>query len=152
MKNEGSSDWKFELDALKSELDSTQCRTLDRVIEAHQTLLNKKYRITVEDLCAFVTAISGAVLRDKLGLDVRVGNYIAPRGGPEIRRRLKFLLRNIEWGSGLRNPPGLRGFASLHRWQRPIGAGAVALADQREPPAVLADLLLSHPQPTQELK
>lgn len=34
----------------------------------------------------------GHCLRDKDGLDVRVGNYVAPRGGPEIRTRLLELL------------------------------------------------------------
>lgn len=31
-------------------------------------------------------------LRDRVGLDVRVGNHIAPAGGPEIRSRLADLL------------------------------------------------------------
>lgn len=36
-----------------------------------------------------------AVLRDKIGLDVRVGSHIAPRGGPEIREDLNILLLRV---------------------------------------------------------
>jgi hypothetical protein len=35
-------------------------------------------------------------LRDKAGYDVRVGNHIAPKGGPRIERELKELLATIE--------------------------------------------------------
>lgn len=37
----------------------------------------------------------GNRLRDNAGLDVRVGSYVAPRGGPEIRQRLVKLLDDI---------------------------------------------------------
>lgn len=49
--------------------------------------------VTVEELNRFVSVYQpGAVLRDKAGLDVRVGRHIPPRGGPEIRTRLEGLL------------------------------------------------------------
>ena len=35
-------------------------------------------------------------LRDRPGLDVRVGNHIAPAGGPKIRTELAFLLSKVE--------------------------------------------------------
>ena len=47
-------------------------------------------------ICDLVAAVGvhqpGARLRDKVGLDVRVGNHIAPPGGPEIRVRLENIL------------------------------------------------------------
>jgi hypothetical protein len=41
----------------------------------------------------------GMPLRERLGMDVRVGNYIAPAGGPTIVRRLNTLLRRMRAGS-----------------------------------------------------
>ena len=50
-------------------------------------------RIEVQNLCAVVSAFQpGAVLRDRPGLDVRVGDYFPPRGGPDVRDRLEELL------------------------------------------------------------
>lgn len=37
-------------------------------------------------------------LRDRAGMDVRVGNYVAPLGGPNIYRRLNILLSNANGG------------------------------------------------------
>mgnify|MGYP006371566829 FL=1 len=49
--------------------------------------------IHVETLERFVAACApGHRLRDAAGLNVRVGNYIAPAGGPEIRTALESLL------------------------------------------------------------
>lgn len=47
-----------------------------------------------------------AVLRDKAGLDVRIGGYIPPRGGPEIVEDLNILLLRV---SAIVNP--------LHPWK-----------------------------------
>lgn len=44
---------------------------------------------------AFVSVIAAARLRDQVGMDVRVGSHIPPRGGPEIRERLRRLLDDI---------------------------------------------------------
>jgi hypothetical protein len=52
--------------------------------------------LTLQDLNDVQQAFApGHDLRDRLGLDVRVGNYIAPAGGPEIRERLINLLIGI---------------------------------------------------------
>ena len=49
--------------------------------------------VTIEELIQFVSVYQpDAVLRDRPGLDVQVGGYIAPRGGPEIRERLQKIL------------------------------------------------------------
>lgn len=49
--------------------------------------------ISVGNLSQFVGVCQpGAVLRDKVGLDVRVGTYFPPKGGPHIRLALNQLL------------------------------------------------------------
>lgn len=52
--------------------------------------------VTAPDLVKFVKVYQpNAVLRDKKGLDVRVGNYIPPEGGANIRKELNTLLDRI---------------------------------------------------------
>lgn len=54
-------------------------------------------RPTVERLQAYVGVVApGHRLRDKRGLNVRVGDHIAPPGGPEIRDRLVDLLATLD--------------------------------------------------------
>jgi hypothetical protein len=63
-------------------------------IAAHHMILNAP-ELTVDHLEEFVAAVQpGARLRDKPGFNVRVGDHIAPPGGPEIRIRLRKLLRS----------------------------------------------------------
>lgn len=55
-------------------------------------------RIEIVDLCNLVSVFQpDAVIRDKVGLDVRVGNHIAPRGGPGINPRLRVVLDEMRW-------------------------------------------------------
>ncbi len=64
---------------------------LPHEIEAHKKLL--AYLVTVAALKDFVSTIQpGAVIRDRPGLNVQVGNHIAPSGGPEIVVELENLL------------------------------------------------------------
>ncbi len=64
-------------------------------IHAHEQLLEKP-ALTAADLEMFVALIQpGARLRRRVGMDVRVGGYIAPRGGPEIEAALEELLRGV---------------------------------------------------------
>ena len=57
-------------------------------IDAHLKILNL-VTLTVADLCEFVSVVApGHVLRNEIGLNVRVGNYIAPPGGMEIEGAL----------------------------------------------------------------
>ena len=64
-------------------------------IEAHKHFLGKS-SITIPDLVHFVCSIRpGAFLRDRVGLDVRVGNHFPPRGGPGIEIELKDLLTRV---------------------------------------------------------
>ena len=54
----------------------------------------------------------GAKLRDKTGMDVRVGNHIAPPGGPDIRTRLAGLVGSA---NTLKEPYGVHcAFERLH--------------------------------------
>lgn len=51
---------------------------------------------TTADLEAFVDIIApGHVLRDRAGLDVRVGDHIAPPGGAAIRAELNHIMMGI---------------------------------------------------------
>ena len=53
-------------------------------------------KITAAELQNFVAVYQpDAVLRDRVGLNVRVGNHIPPRGCPEIRERLAELLERV---------------------------------------------------------
>ena len=66
----------------------------DREINAHLHVLAAD-EVTVDLLERFVAAVQpGAKLRRREGMDVRVGDHIAPRGGPKIERRLTTLLAN----------------------------------------------------------
>jgi len=61
-------------------------------IKAHKEFIDLEY-VAAFDLERFVIVVQpGAVLRDKVGLDVRVGSHVAPAGGPGIRERLETLL------------------------------------------------------------
>lgn len=65
---------------------------------AHAAFL-AAYEIDVRELCAFQGAIApGKPLRDASGMNVRVGNHIAPAGGPDIPLRLADLLDDINRG------------------------------------------------------
>jgi Fic/DOC family len=73
-------------------------------LDAHATFINKMFPMTA-DLEAFVAIIApGHRLRDQYGLDVRVGNYIAPRGCPEIRTSLDTLLARVHEGADMYHP------------------------------------------------
>lgn len=66
-------------------------RATEAEVEAHEVFLSSK--ATTDDLCSLVSVCApGHVLRDRPGLNVRVGNYIAPAGSPEIRTSLDAIL------------------------------------------------------------
>ena len=73
-------------------------------IQAHIIFINKAFPNTA-DVEAFVLAIApGHRLRDKHGLDVRVGDHIAPRGCAEIRTALDTFMSRIADGADLYHP------------------------------------------------
>ena len=65
-------------------IEGIQRHDVQEDLMAHERFLMKG-RVTVQDLERFVgTVAPGHVLRTQPGQDVRVGNHIAPRGGPDI--------------------------------------------------------------------
>lgn len=55
--------------------------------------------VTLADMQRFVSIYQpGAKLRDKLGLDLRVGNHYPPRGGPHIAEQLNCILHDAASG------------------------------------------------------
>jgi len=61
-------------------------------LEALEYFLSLPY-VAIEDLQDYISKIQpGAVLRDKFGLNVRVGAYRPPEGGPDIYGSLSLLL------------------------------------------------------------
>lgn len=65
----------------------------DAEVQAHIDFLNAKH-IGVREIEQFVSVVQpGAVLRDRIGLNVRVGAHHPPMGGPDIRLNLESLLQ-----------------------------------------------------------
>ena len=69
--------------------------TEDEIVSTIHFINNKNP--TIDDLIALVKVYQpDAELRNKKGLDVCVGNYIAPAGGPIIETALKALLSELQ--------------------------------------------------------
>lgn len=52
--------------------------------------------VALDELCEFQAFVApDRPLRTKPGMNVRVGNYVAPEGGPNIQKRLDIILRKI---------------------------------------------------------
>lgn len=66
----------------------------EQEFHVHKMLLTTK-QITVQDVEAFVYVVAGAPIRDKLGMDVRVGNHVAPPGSPNIVLDLEKILQSV---------------------------------------------------------
>lgn len=68
-------------------------------IGAHERFLQlfQVHATTLGDLQAVIAP--GKPLRERVGMNVRVGNHIAPDGGPTILRRLQVLLRKANKGA-----------------------------------------------------
>ncbi len=63
-----------------------------RELDATQAFLTLE-RLTVRDVCALVNVYApGAELREHVGMNVRVGAHVPPRGGPIMRDWLTDLL------------------------------------------------------------
>lgn len=73
-------------------------------IGAHEDFLRTSAACLEEKtLCDFVAVVApGNLLREKAGMDVRVGNHIAPRGGPKISDDLIDIL--VECAEGFGDP------------------------------------------------
>lgn len=67
----------------------------DAELAEHQQFIRLD-EVTVEDLERFVSVVaSGHVIRDREGLDVRVGRHVAPPGGPDTVFRLEEILSEL---------------------------------------------------------
>jgi len=83
-------------------LESNKIERINKVSEQEITaalhFLNLE-ELSIEDVEKFVSITAPtAVLRDKLGSDVMVGDYLPPRGNPRIRLLLSTLLEQINTG------------------------------------------------------
>lgn len=84
-------------DTTKFVIESNRIEGIQRTPKAAEIAEHERFmelnKVTVEELERFVKVYQpNATLRDKAGLDVRIGNHIPPRGGPEIRERLQALI------------------------------------------------------------
>ena len=59
-------------------------------MDAHELFLATP--VSVDSLGVFVEIVAGAELRDKPGMDVRVGNHVPQSGGSGVRIRLEYFL------------------------------------------------------------
>lgn len=88
-------------------------------VRAHKQFLASK--ATLNDLLALLWVLQpNAVLRDRVGLNVYIGNHIPqggpPQGGPDIRSGLEALLATVIFTPYLQGPPYERhlAFEALH--------------------------------------
>lgn len=63
-------------------------------LSAHKTLLVVR-KMRVDALQQFVHTVAGAPLRDRPGMNVRVGPHLPPPGGPHVREALEDLLSRL---------------------------------------------------------
>ena len=71
---------------------------LSSEIDAYMVLLQQEH-VTIPALQAFVSVIRhGAILRDTIGLDVQIGDYLPPLGGPEVVHELRSILARVSDG------------------------------------------------------
>lgn len=64
-------------------------------MNAHRTFLRRE-SLSVAHIEQFVNVVAGRELRDREGLDVRVGSHLPPAGSPQVRYVLGTLLGLIE--------------------------------------------------------
>lgn len=85
---------------------------LNRQFDALGELLSRP-KVSTDDLALFRTVIQpNAVIRDRPGLDVRVGNHCPPPGGPAIVTALKDIVGDANLGE---HPYGIyHRFETLH--------------------------------------
>lgn len=67
-------------------------------VESHRVILEAP-AVTVRLLAGFVWEVARAPLRDRPGMNVRVGNHLPPPGGPFISEALEGVLRTEQWES-----------------------------------------------------
>lgn len=63
-------------------------------VEIHRWLLGLN-QITTGALASFVAVVAEAPLRDKVGMDVYVGDHVPPAGGPDLKDKLEQFLERV---------------------------------------------------------
>lgn len=92
------SDWLIDFVKESNLIEGIARKVRDDEIQAHTVLLSKP-TVSVADLELFVSVVAaGKVLRDRLGMNVRVGSHVAPAGGPGIREGLTSILDCVAAG------------------------------------------------------
>lgn len=88
-------DWLKSFVAESNRIEGITRAPTKKEVAAHARVLSRP-AIFIDDLSGFVQSVApGHTLRDKVGLNVRVGRHIAPAGGPDVPVRLEAILRNI---------------------------------------------------------
>jgi hypothetical protein len=92
-------DWKEKFLIENSKIEGITL--VDAQIGAQETMLSFFLTLPVVRLhhvCAAAHLFAGTKgrLRDRVGDDVMVGDYVAPKGGPEVRESLELLVREVE--------------------------------------------------------
>lgn len=86
----------------------------DEVLVATCEEFLRKYKLTVNDVIDANRAFAPhAQLRERVGMDVRVGNHFPPRGGAHVRSNLAVMLGDVMDTEG-RSRTVHRDFESLH--------------------------------------
>jgi hypothetical protein len=97
-------EWMNEVNSSKTEIDfireSNRIEGIFREPTKEEIEEFKRFmaleKVTIEDMKTFVSVYQpNARLRDVIGYDVRVGNYIAPRGGADIYYALQRILEEV---------------------------------------------------------
>ena len=84
----------------------------ERDIRSHEDLLNEP-KLTAECVVTFVARVAEAEVRSQPGMDVYIGNYYPPKGGPKIWSQLVTLCQIANGGNI--SPYNLhREYESLH--------------------------------------
>ena len=90
--------------------ESNKIEGITRYNEQEQIAAAEKFlqleSVRMSDLLEFVFVIQpNAQLRNRVGLDVRVGAHIPPPGGPDIRDKLQAVLDIVNMRRGRRDDP-----------------------------------------------
>lgn len=113
---------------------------IEKMVDKHEELFTNldkaksEGKPTLMYLCDFTKNMKhverGGALRDTAGMDVRVGNHIAPKGGPEIKTRLIDLLSEMMKSDGTQKEVYdlHHRFESLHPFMDGNGRSGRALA------------------------
>lgn len=81
-------------------IESNKIEGIHRLVTLEEIQVTEKFMqlqvITVEAMCELVHVLEpGVELRDKVGMNVRVGSYFPPLGDPFVRKSLESILSSM---------------------------------------------------------